>query len=56
MDYFSKFIKGSNRPVRRAPPIDYAQEFHKSWEYVNVCMCQTPLTKANVHFLEPSQH
>ncbi|KAF9451039.1 hypothetical protein P691DRAFT_664000 [Macrolepiota fuliginosa MF-IS2] len=33
MDYFSKFLKGSNQPAPKPPTVDHAQEFHKSWIY-----------------------
>lgn len=36
MDYFSKFLKGTNQPAAKPPVIDHAQEFHKSWTYVKV--------------------
>ncbi|KAM6500532.1 Retinoic acid induced 16-like domain containing protein [Amanita muscaria] len=31
MDYFSKFLRTSNQPPSVKTPVDYAQEFHKSW-------------------------
>ncbi|KAJ3571888.1 hypothetical protein NP233_g3461 [Leucocoprinus birnbaumii] len=40
MDYFSKFLKGSTQSTPKAPSIDYAQEFHKSWEYINSTLTQ----------------
>lgn len=50
MDYFSKFLKGSNQTTQKAPQVDYAQEFHKSWEYINVCREPTSFNQGSYAF------
>ncbi|EKM82692.1 hypothetical protein AGABI1DRAFT_68546 [Agaricus bisporus var. burnettii JB137-S8] len=40
MDYFSKFLRVTTQPITRPPPIDHAQEFHKSWTYIKSTLMQ----------------